>query len=185
MGREWTVSDRRSRPVPTADGLTTPTGPRAGFGTPVSAILDRDRPHDAMPEDQQRRRRRRPASPAHSGRGPGPRDIPPHTREPSSDPSRTDLARIRRVATPIALQRPTGAASPPAGRFPGDHTCGAPPVPIPNTAVKPAGPMIVLLARKSVIAGVQPTPPHRPGHPVQHRMAGAAVRVEGRIPQRL
>lgn len=35
----------------------------------------------------------------------------------------------------------------------GDDTCGAPPVPIPNTAVKPAGPMIVPLARKSVIAG--------------------------------
>ena len=30
-----------------------------------------------------------------------------------------------------------------AARFPGDHTRGATPVPIPNTAVKPAGPMIV------------------------------------------
>jgi hypothetical protein len=35
----------------------------------------------------------------------------------------------------------------------GDHTGGATPVPIPNTAVKPAGPMIVPQARKSVIAG--------------------------------
>ncbi len=35
----------------------------------------------------------------------------------------------------------------------GDHTGGATPVPIPNTAVKPVGPMIVPLARKSVIAG--------------------------------
>ena len=34
--------------------------------------------------------------------------------------------------------------SSPAGRFPGDHTCGVPPVPIPNTVVKPARPMIVL-----------------------------------------
>ena len=38
--------------------------------------------------------------------------------------------------------RPAGLNAP-AGRLPGDHTRGATPVPIPNTAVKPAGPMIV------------------------------------------
>ncbi len=38
--------------------------------------------------------------------------------------------------------------------LPGDDTGGATPVPIPNTAVKPAGPMIVPLARKSAIAGL-------------------------------
>ena len=47
-----------------------------------------------------------------------------------------------------------GRASPPAGHFSGDHTGGETPVPIPNTAVKPARPMIVPLARKSVIAGI-------------------------------
>lgn len=41
-----------------------------------------------------------------------------------------------------------------AWRFVGDHTDGVTPVPIPNTAVKPVGPMIVPLARKSVIAGI-------------------------------
>lgn len=38
--------------------------------------------------------------------------------------------------------------------FVGDHTDGVTPVPIPNTAVKPIGPMIVPLVRKSVIAGI-------------------------------
>lgn len=46
-----------------------------------------------------------------------------------------------RVSTHTEI-RPAGL-NPPAGRIPGDHTCGATPVPIPNTAVKPAGPMIV------------------------------------------
>ena len=46
-----------------------------------------------------------------------------------------------------------GVGESPAGRLPGDHTCGETPVPIPNTAVKPARPMIVPQARKSVIAG--------------------------------
>ena len=32
--------------------------------------------------------------------------------------------------------------------FPGAHAGGATPVPIPNTVVKPAGPMVVLLARE-------------------------------------
>lgn len=41
-----------------------------------------------------------------------------------------------------------------ACRFVGDHTDGVTPVPIPNTAVKPIGPMIVPLVRKSVIAGI-------------------------------
>jgi hypothetical protein len=41
-----------------------------------------------------------------------------------------------------------------AWRFVGDHTDGVTPVPIPNTAVKPIGPMIVPLVRKSVIAGI-------------------------------
>jgi hypothetical protein len=36
----------------------------------------------------------------------------------------------------------------------GDDTGGVTPVPIPNTAVKPVGPMIVPSARKSVIAGL-------------------------------
>lgn len=45
----------------------------------------------------------------------------------------------------------------PAVRFVGDHTGGVTPVPIPNTAVKPVGPMIVPLARKSVIAGILTT----------------------------
>src|SRR5437764_4121727 len=58
-------------------------------------------------------------------------------------------------------------ASPPDARFPGDHTGGATPVPIPNTAVKPAGPMIVPQARKSVIAGVQ-----SPGRPRLPRAPG-------------
>src|SRR5579871_4930265 len=38
-------------------------------------------------------------------------------------------------------------------RLPGEHTRRATPVPIPNTAVKPPGPMVVLPARESVIAG--------------------------------
>src|ERR1700733_649664 len=51
-------------------------------------------------------------------------------------------------------QNVSGPASTPAGHFSGDHTGGVTPVPIPNTAVKPARPMIVPLARKSVIAGI-------------------------------
>ena len=42
----------------------------------------------------------------------------------------------------------------PAYNFVGEHTDGVTPVPIPNTAVKPVRPMIVPLARKSVIAGI-------------------------------
>ena len=49
---------------------------------------------------------------------------------------------------------PRGGAVTRRREFPGDHTGGATPVPIPNTAVKPAGPMIVPKARKSDIAGI-------------------------------
>ena len=45
----------------------------------------------------------------------------------------------------------------PAYNFVGEHTDGVTPVPIPNTAVKPVRPMIVPLARKSVIAGILQT----------------------------
>src|SRR3954470_4854614 len=51
----------------------------------------------------------------------------------------------------------------------GDETGGVPPVPIPNTAVKPARPMIVPPARKSVIAGI---PHRRPGPPTARGRGG-------------
>jgi hypothetical protein len=104
---------------------------------------------------------------------PNPRG-PPRSMSPYHDPAgpspRPTTARTR-------PRRP----NPPRGRLSGDHTGGAPPVPIPNTAVKPAGPMIVPLARKSVTAGVlHPTPPaipegspaaspRAPGYPRVHR----------------
>src|SRR4051812_21989645 len=47
----------------------------------------------------------------------------------------------------------------------GDDTGGAPPLPIPNTAVKPPGPMIVPLARKSVIPRSPTNHPPPPPHP--------------------
>jgi hypothetical protein len=54
----------------------------------------------------------------------------------------------------IPIDHACAGADPSGARFPGDQTGGATPVPIPNTAVKPAGPMIVPKARKSVIAGI-------------------------------
>src|SRR5205085_10923495 len=49
---------------------------------------------------------------------------------------------------------PAGAgAFPHRNGHPGAHTRGATPVPIPNTAVKPPGPMVVPHARESVGAG--------------------------------
>ena len=72
------------------------------------------------------------------------------------------------------VSRPAGLENR-AGRFSGDHTCGATPVPIPNTAVKPAGPMIVHSARKSVIAGKKF---ERPG---SHQVPGAGSCVPGML----
>ena len=53
----------------------------------------------------------------------------------------TPVVVITRLRLDAALYDPA-PARPPGGRLPGDHTGGATPVPIPNTAVKPAGPMI-------------------------------------------
>src|SRR4051812_32725804 len=86
-------------------------------------------------------------------------DPPPLSRpgrpvQPLLDPVTIPIRGVRRGddrATPPPSPRVTDTEPEPrpawprrpAGRFPGDHTGGAPPVPIPNTAVKPARPMIV------------------------------------------
>ena len=76
----------------------------------------------------------------------------------------TDGVQIRpdKLAGIVRVDRAAGGAHRPPGRLPGAHAGGATPVPIPNTAVKPAGPMIVPQARKSVIAGILPTPTQPP-----------------------
>ena len=95
----------------------------------------------------------------------GPRSAPQHPPRPHA-PHRTStgpaahLPRTGHAAPPAA-----GGPARPAGRLPGDDTGGATPVPIPNTAVKPAGPMIVPQARKSVIAGVTYPIAHAPTSP--------------------
>ncbi len=47
----------------------------------------------------------------------------------------SSVREVRITRTPIALHRPL---FPPFLKFPGGHSGGVPPVPIPNTAVKPA-----------------------------------------------
>ena len=78
---------------------------------------------------------------------------------------RTDRERATRVRPTIGPTDGRGGLTAPRP-ISGDDTGGAPPVPIPNTAVKPARPMIVPPARKSVIAGSstsQPAAPPRGG----------------------
>ena len=120
IGRECKAGDRLSRPVLTAERLDHPDQApprqrgRADRGGPT---LRRSEP-------------RRTCSRSKWVAGSACRSMPDESNQ------------VRVSTDPTESSRPTGLNAP-VGRFPGDHTCGATPVPIPNTAVKPAGPMIV------------------------------------------
>lgn len=117
IGRECKAGDRLSRPVLTAERLDhpDPAPPREQGGTIAAARSAR---HRTEPR----------------------RTCSRSTRV--ADSACRSIARSIVSTDPPESSRPAGL-NPPAGRFPGDHTRGATPVPIPNTAVKPAGPMIV------------------------------------------
>ena len=115
----------------------------AGRARRATAAADRSQQPSGLTTPT-RRRQARPAGPDRH------RNFPrPHASHRTSTGPAAHLPRTGHAAPPAA-----GGPARPAGRLPGDDTGGATPVPIPNTAVKPAGPMIVPQARKSVIAGV-------------------------------
>ena len=155
MGWECTAGDRRSGPVPTADRLTTPTRrplshtaagrrwstrfPDHSIDDAVTDPLASDPPIEDASDDVRGR-----GSPLESTTRPARHDSP---REPAGPVPALRDRHHRDCSRPARPDRPPGD-------FSGDHTGGVTPVPIPNTAVKPVGPMIVPLARKSVIAGI-------------------------------
>lgn len=145
IGRKCKAGDRLSRPVLTAERLDHPdqTPPRErGRANRGGPTLRRNEP-------------RRTCSRSKPGRG---------LKACRSMPERNKMN--HRVSTdPTESSRPPGLNAP-DGRFPGDHTCGATPVPIPNTAVKPAGPMIVQSRESRSSPGSHtesPPEPHGPG----------------------
>ena len=93
---------------------------------------------------------------------------------PAGDPCATDPG-----------ESAAARASQPAGRIPGDHTGGATPVPIPNTAVKPVGPMIVQPRESRSSPGSFHPPQAAPARPqsqpgrlfLRPRHAGVAIRT--------
>src|SRR4051812_37899129 len=119
IGRECTAGDRRSRPVLTAERLDHPDPP------PPSPDGRRDR--SGEPGIIIRRRPRDP-------RGTRPRWTLTLPHRPPTE--------LRAWTAPDCIHRGRGGLTAPRPDS-GDDTGGAPPVPIPNTAVKPARPMIV------------------------------------------
>ncbi len=151
IGRECTAGDRRSRPVLTAKRLDHPDPP-----APPQLVVGRAGPRRGrdLPEVSRhpptRVRREIDGAP------------PPYPAGPGIG------TRLRDRPTAVA-DAAAGVASSPAGRFPGDDTGGATPVPIPNTAVKPVRPMIVPSSAK---VGHRRDLYSPPAAPLPHREAG-------------
>ena len=136
IGRECKAGDRLSRPVLTAERLDHPDPAPPNRGGAIAAA------RSALVA------RASPIMlPIHKGRG---LSVSEYAVDVSTRPTESS--------------RPAGL-NPPAGRLPGDHTRGATPVPIPNTAVKPAGPMIVRQreSRSSPGSSIPESPPIPPG----------------------